>query len=61
MYIRDRNDKIRYCNTVNVRYYGSSFLGHAAHQDLLHHFNSLTKYLDPTYLYQIQRMAQMST
>ena len=30
-----------------------SFLGHAAHQDLLHYFNSLTKDLDPTHLYQI--------
>ena len=29
-------------NAVNVRYYGSSFLGHTTHQDLLHHFNSLT-------------------
>ena len=30
-----------------------SFLGHAAHQGLLHHFHSLTKDLDPTHLYQI--------
>ena len=29
------------------------FLGHATHQDILHHFNSLTKYLDTTHLYQI--------
>ena len=28
-------------------------MGHATHQDILHHFNSLTKDSDPTYLYQI--------
>ena len=50
MYIRYWNDN---SNTINVRCYGSSFLGHETHQDLLHHFNSLTKYLNPTHLYQI--------
>ena len=50
MYIRYWNDNT---NTVNVRYYGSRFLGHATHQDVLHHFNGLTNDLDPTHLYQI--------
>ena len=50
MYIRYWNDN---SNTVNIRCYGSSFLGHATNQDLLHHFNNLTKDLDPTHLYQI--------
>ena len=50
MYIRYWNDN---SNTVNVLCYGSSFLGHETHQDLLHHFNSLTKDLDRTHLYQI--------
>ena len=49
-YIRYWNDN---SNTVNVRYYGSSFLGQATLQDLLHHFNSLTKDLGPIHLYQI--------
>ena len=47
MYIRYWNDNSK---TVNVRHYGSSFLGYATHQDLLHHFNRLTKDLDPTLL-----------
>ena len=50
IYIRCWNDN---SNTVNVRYYSSSFLGHATHQDLLHHFNSLTRDIDPAHLYQI--------
>ena len=50
MYIRYWNDN---SNTVIVGCYGSSFLGRATHQDLMHHFNSLTKDLDPTRLYQI--------
>ena len=50
MYIRYWNDN---SNTVNVGYYGSSFLGHATHQYRLHHFYSLTKDLDPTHFYQI--------
>ena len=49
-YIRYWNDN---SNTVNVRYYGSSFLGHATHQGLLHHFNSLIKNLNLTHLNQI--------
>ena len=52
MYIRYWNDN---SNTVNVRYYGPSFLGYPNHEDLLHHFNSLTKDLDPTHLYHISR------
>ena len=56
IYIRYWNDN---SNTVNVRYYGSSFLGHETHQDLLHHFNILTKGLDPTHLYQISMEIQM--
>ena len=50
MYIRYWSDS---GNTVNVCYYGSSFLVYATHQDLLHHFNSLTKDLDLTHFYQI--------
>ena len=50
MYVRYWNDNR---NTVNVCYYGSSFLGHTTHQDVLHHFKSLTKDLNPTHLYQI--------
>ena len=50
MYRRYWNDN---SNTVNVCYYGSSFYGHTTHQDLLHHFNSLTKDLESTHLYQI--------
>ena len=49
MYIKYWNDN---SNTVNVHYYGSSFLGHATHQDLFHNFNSLSKDLDPTHFYQ---------
>ena len=40
-------------NKVNVRYYGSSFLGHGTHQNLLSHFNDITKDLDHSHLYQI--------
>ena len=47
MHLRYLNDN---SNTVNVRYYGSSFLAHATHQDLLDHFDSLTKDLNPTNL-----------
>ena len=50
MYMRYWNDS---SNTVNVCYYGSSFLGHASHQDLFRHFNSLTKDLNLIHLYQI--------
>ena len=55
MYIRYWNDN---SNTVNVRYCGLSFLGHGIHQDSLHHFNSLTKDLDPTHFYQISMDGQ---
>ena len=42
LYLRywDVND-----NHVKVRYYGSSFLGHATHQDLLVHFTDVVKEL----------------
>ena len=30
-------------NKVNVRYFGSSFLGHGTHQNLLSHFSDITK------------------
>ena len=38
-------------NKVNVRYYGSSFLGHGSHPNLLSHFSNITKGLD-SHLYQ---------
>ena len=38
-------------NKFNVRYHGSSFLGHGAHQNLLSHFNDITKDLDHSHLY----------
>ena len=40
-------------NCVNVRYFGSSFLGHTTHKDLLTHFNDIVKGLEPPKLYQI--------
>ena len=40
-------------NIVNVCYYGSSFLGYGTHQNLLSHFNDITKDLDHNHLYQI--------
>ena len=58
MYIRYWNGN---SNAVNVRYYGSGFLGHTTQQDLLHHFNSLTKDLDSTHFIKYQSMVQMST
>ena len=38
---------------VKSRYYGSSFLGHATHKDLLKHFGEITKDLSPPKLYHI--------
>ena len=38
---------------VKSRYYGSSFLGHATHKDLLKHFGEITKNLSPSKLYHI--------
>ena len=35
-------------NLVRPRYYGSSFLGHATHADLMNHFEDLTKELPLT-------------
>ena len=40
-------------NLVGSRYYGSSFLGHATHTDLLNHFQDTTKELPLTNLFQI--------
>ena len=40
-------------NRVNVRYFGSSFLGHTTHKDVLTHFNDIVKGLEPPKLYQI--------
>ena len=40
-------------NHVKVRYYGSSFLGHATHQDLLAHFTDVAKELEQPKLYQV--------
>ena len=50
LYVRywDDHDKL-----VKVRYYGSSFLGHCKANDLLEHFNELTKKLKSENLYQI--------
>ena len=48
---------IRYWNNgaqnVDIRYWGSSFFGHATHQDLLKQFSKITSELDPQKLYQI--------
>ena len=38
---------------VKVRYYGSSFLGHGRHSDILNHFMSLTRSLKSEALYQV--------
>ena len=38
---------------VTSRYYGSSFLAHATHKDLLKHFGEITKDLSPSKLYHI--------
>ena len=38
---------------VDVRFLGSSFLGHAKHDDLQLHYNNITKDLDPKSLYQL--------
>ena len=40
-------------DSVKVRYYDSSFLGHGKHTDILNHFNELTKNLKSECLYQI--------
>ena len=40
-------------NKVNVHYYGSSFHGHGTHQNVLSHFNDITKDLNHNHLYQI--------
>ena len=40
-------------NLVWSRYYGSTFLGHATHMDLLNHFQDITKDLPLTNLFQI--------
>ena len=40
-------------NLVRSRYYGSSFLGHVTHMDLLNHFQDITKELQVTNLFQI--------
>ena len=42
-----------YAQKVDVRYWGSSFFGHATHQDLLKQFNKITSEFDPKRLYQI--------
>ena len=38
---------------VTSRYYGSSFLAHATHKDLLKHFGEITKDRSPSKLYHI--------
>ena len=38
---------------VKSPYYGSSFLGHAMHKDLLKHFSEITKDLSPSKLYHV--------
>ena len=40
-------------NVVKVRYYGSSFLGHGRHNDILNYFTSLTRSLKSEALYQV--------
>jgi len=40
MYIRFWNMEK---NEVQIRYWGSSFLGHGCHQNLLHHFETLLR------------------
>ena len=48
---------VRYWNNdaqkVDVRYWGSSFFGHATPRNLLKQFNKITSELDPKKLYQI--------
>ena len=48
---------VRFCNVtelkVNVRFIGSTFVGHGTHQNLLEHFHEVTKELDHWKLYQI--------
>ena len=39
-------------NVVKVRYYGSSFLGHGRHNDILNQFTTLTRSLKSEALYQ---------
>ena len=41
------------CSQVNVRYFGSSFLGHGTHSDILGHIDKITKDLNPAHLYQV--------
>ena len=50
MYVRywDINEK-----QVKVRYFGSSFMGHGTHEDLISHFSKLLDPLDVKKLYQI--------
>ena len=40
-------------NRVNVCYYESSFFSHGTHQNLLSHFNDITKDLEHSHLYQV--------
>ena len=40
-------------NKVNVRYFGFTFLGHGTHQDLLTHFQEVTKEIKYSHLYQV--------
>ena len=41
---------------VNVRFIGSTFIGHGTHQNLLKHFHEVTKELDHSKLYQISNL-----
>ena len=40
-------------NKVSFRYFGSTFLGHGTHQDLLIHFQEVTKEINYSHLYQV--------
>ena len=50
LYIRFWNVNL---NKVNARYFGSTFLGHGTHPDLLTHFQEVTKEINYSHLYQV--------
>ena len=41
------------CSKVEMRYFGSSFMGHGTYTDILQDFDKITKDLNPAYLHQI--------
>ena len=59
----EMNRYVRYsdvaCIQVKIRYFGSRFMGRGTYTDILQHFEEITKYLNPAYLYLIPWMGQM--